>query len=379
MLCPSLEVYGSARYVRAACLTLLSILLPIQAVGADFAPIAPKALSSVLIDVERAGTRLVAVGERGHVLYSQDHGASWQQAQMPFRRMLTGVAFADEQRGWAVGHQSMVFHTRDGGATWTRQLDGFALQSRFNQDNLVRTREAFEALSAELGANPDPTRDLELEDALFAYEDAELALEEPPLPTNLHDVWFLDDTSGWAVGAFGRLLETRDGGANWSEIAHRLDNPDGFHLNGITGTPAGEVFIAGEGGVLYRSVDGGQSWESLDSGYMDTFFGIVHEPVHGTLTAFGLGGALYESNDLGLTWQALQGPAEATFAGAAALADGGRIFVGPAGMVLLVDGATGGMQTQLQDDRGNYSTALQIDGDRVLVVGAGGPRVIEIN
>ena len=64
----------------------------------------PRALTSTLIDVERAGGRLIAVGERGHVLFSDDRGEHWQQGKMPFRRMLTGVHFVDAQRGWASGY-----------------------------------------------------------------------------------------------------------------------------------------------------------------------------------------------------------------------------------------------------------------------------------
>ena len=94
---------------------LMVALISIGSLGAeatgeqDYAPIAPKALASTMIDIERAGERLVAVGERGHVLYSDDRGENWQQGKMPFRRMLTGVHFTDSRHGWAVGHQSMIF------------------------------------------------------------------------------------------------------------------------------------------------------------------------------------------------------------------------------------------------------------------------------
>ena len=43
----------------------------------------PVAQNGVLIDLARAGTRLVAVGERGLVLFSDDNGQSWQQAGVP--------------------------------------------------------------------------------------------------------------------------------------------------------------------------------------------------------------------------------------------------------------------------------------------------------
>jgi len=52
-----------------------------------------KAVESLLLDVAHAGARLVAVGDRGHILYSDDDGASWAQAKVPTRQMLTSVFF----------------------------------------------------------------------------------------------------------------------------------------------------------------------------------------------------------------------------------------------------------------------------------------------
>src|SRR5262245_5090243 len=57
---------------------------------------APLAATSLLLDLAVAGDRYVAVGERGHVLLSDDHGATWRQAKsVPTRVMLTAVFFAD--------------------------------------------------------------------------------------------------------------------------------------------------------------------------------------------------------------------------------------------------------------------------------------------
>lgn len=368
---------------RRSVSALLAGVLAASAVAAFgetavYAPIAPKALTSTMIDIERAGGRLVAVGERGHVLLSDDKGESWQQGKVPFRRMLTGVHFADAQRGWAVGHQSMIFHSEDGGQTWERQVDGFAFQQKFNEENVLRTREAHEALSVELEANPDPSRDLELEDALFAFEDAEFALEEPPSPTNFHDVWFLDRDNGWAVGAFGRMAETHDGGKTWLDTSHRVQTPDGLHLNAITGTSRGEIFMTGESGVIFRSLDSGTTWEQMDVGYYGTFFGVTFDPVNDVLRVFGLGGALYQSPDKGLTWEAVESPVPATFAGGSVTPDGNTVLVGPGGMLFLIDGATGFISAHPQPGRQNFSSALALGSGDFILVGQGGPYRVQV-
>jgi len=43
----------------------------------------PLAAHSLLQGVTKAGSRLVAVGQRGHVVYSTDSGTSWKQASVP--------------------------------------------------------------------------------------------------------------------------------------------------------------------------------------------------------------------------------------------------------------------------------------------------------
>ncbi len=63
---------------------------------------------------------MVAVGERGIIVLSDDRGTSWTQAPPCPPALLTGVFFADAQLGWAVGHDEAIVATADGGATWQR-------------------------------------------------------------------------------------------------------------------------------------------------------------------------------------------------------------------------------------------------------------------
>ena len=82
--------------------------------------LAPLAAHSLLLDIARAGDRLVAVGERGHVLLSDDDGETWKQVQVPTRTMLTAVHFLDDKLGFAVGHDAVILRTEDGGSIWQR-------------------------------------------------------------------------------------------------------------------------------------------------------------------------------------------------------------------------------------------------------------------
>jgi hypothetical protein len=109
-------------------------------------------------------------------------------------------------------------------------------------------------------AAPTPTllEDLEyrLEDAIFAAEDAQAAVETGPADPFL-DVLFLDASRGFAVGAYGMLFTTEDGGETWQPGYDRVENIDRFHFYAIHRADEAEVFLAGEAGLLYRSDDGG--------------------------------------------------------------------------------------------------------------------------
>jgi hypothetical protein len=91
------------------------------------------ATSALLLGITEAGDRLVTVGEYGHILYSDDRGETWVQAEnVPTRITLTAVSFANDQEGWAVGHDAVILHTSDGGTTWERQYTDPVLEGEID-------------------------------------------------------------------------------------------------------------------------------------------------------------------------------------------------------------------------------------------------------
>jgi len=82
------------------------------------------AINSPLSGMARAGGRVIAVGQRGHILFSDDAGRHWLQAAVPVSADLTAVNFPTTTQGWAVGNDGVVLHSNDAGATWQKQLDG---------------------------------------------------------------------------------------------------------------------------------------------------------------------------------------------------------------------------------------------------------------
>ena len=345
----------------------------------EYAQIMPLAARSLLLGITAAGDRAVVAGERGHILYSDDNGDSWQQARVPTTQMLTGIYFIDQQRGWAVGHDGLILVSDDGGENWRIQRDGLAVQEQANLELREQAHRQIKELEQALesaGEEARPELELQREDAVMDLEDADLALEEPVFTSPLMDVWFLDENRGWAVGAFGTLLTTDDGGQHWFGQPDLVDNPDEFHLNTITGDGANRVFIAGEGGVMYRSLDGGDSWESIEPFYEGSWFGLVYSAPHDALLVFGLQGNLYRSNDFGDSWEAVPGDSRVALSGGSASAEGNIVLVGGVGTVLRSQDGGLSFQRDMMPDRLSLSSAMQSEGQLILI-GQGGAKVLE--
>lgn len=251
---------------------------------------------SMLLAVTRAGQRLVAVGERGIIVYSDDSGSSWTQANVPVSVTLTAVQFVSAGKGWAVGHDGVVLHSQDGGANWVKQFDG-------NDANKLVIAELTSRLKKYENASPG-ANDAMLNAARAALDEARESTDFGP-SSPLLGLSFRDEADGIVVGAFGQLFHTANGGRHWESWGARIDNPEGLHYNAISRQPDGTLVISGEGGKLRRSRDAGATWESLDTRYAGQLYGSVALATGKVLISYGFAGSIYRSEDDGKTWQAL--------------------------------------------------------------------------
>lgn len=216
---------------------------------------AAHASQAMLLAAMRAGSRIVAVGDHGVVMLSDDDGRSHRQARrVPVDVVLTAVHFASEREGWAVGHRGVVLHTADAGETWALQ--------RIDDS----------------GDRP-----------LFA-------------------VHFFDARNGVAVGLWSRVIVTSDGGAHWDTVA--MQPPEGskkadLNLMALAADDKGRLYAAGERGMVLRSEDRGRTWVYEATGYKGSFWASLAAP-DGVLLVGGLRGSLYRSTDGGRSWSRVE-------------------------------------------------------------------------
>jgi photosystem II stability/assembly factor-like uncharacterized protein len=278
----------------------------------------PRAIESLILDLAISGTRRIAVGERGHVLLSDD-GREWRQvADVPTRATLTSVAARGDD-AWAVGHDGVIIRSRDGGRTW----------------RLVHSNPYV------AGSN------------------------DPHNGVPLLDVLFIDANRGFAIGAYALMLRTDDGGETWTGVALpksegmvaaeaddaaltegedddswlmdadelSIDEEADPHLNAMARLDDGTLFMVAERGAGYRSIDGGETWERRTLPYDGSMFGLLAFE-SSRLLAFGLRGNALESMDGGLSWIEVDTGTPLSLFGGAALANGGAVLVGANGVVV---------------------------------------------
>lgn len=116
------------------------------------------------------------------------------------------VKMIDDNQGVAVGDQGSLFTTNNGGLSWQRtpiesthpQLINFDWETVAVADQKV--------VIAGFPGSTIATLDLKTN---------QLSTSSTPVRTKLNRLFFLDSQTGWAVGDFGVVLKTTDGGNTW--------------------------------------------------------------------------------------------------------------------------------------------------------------------
>ncbi|MBI5594297.1 MAG: glycosyl hydrolase [Deltaproteobacteria bacterium] len=271
---------------------------------------------AVLLSVATAGKRLVAVGERGIILLSDDDASSWRQADVPVSVTLTAVRFASQQKGWALGHSGVVLHTKNGGDNWEKQLDGGEAA------RLILKAAKAKAQSGQC-AEQEAKRILNA-----AQQFVDDGADKPFL-----DLYCEDEQKVLIVGAYNLSFRTEDGGVSWQPRLDYVDNIRGLHLYGVQ--PLGEdLFISGEQGLFLRSGDRGETFNALATPYAGSYFGL--QPLgKRDLIIFGLRGNVFKSEDRGLIWRTIYIGIPVSITAAAELRDGTLALTTQSGDVLV--------------------------------------------
>lgn len=317
-------------------------------------PLSKQSVSRMLLTAAvRGDKRIIAVGDRGYIIFSDDNGERWERATTPLNLpLLTAVRFADANSAWAVGHDSVILKSSDQGKTWEK---------------------AFSA-----------------------------AKDQRPMM----DVLFLNASTGFAIGAYGAFFETGDGGKQWT--ARKVFTPaptpaptkappgradknalaadadadakggdEDRHLNAMLNLGDGKLLIVGEAGTLLKSVDSGQTWVSVTSPYKGSFFGGIVTG-DGGVVIYGLRGNVYRADADLKEWTQVQTNTKASFMGSTTLADGAIALVGLSGTLMVSRDQGKTFAVQKTGTTKAMSAVLTTGANGLLLFGEAGVRALAL-
>jgi len=293
------------------------------------------AINSLLLDITAYEQTLVAVGQRGHILRSEDDGKTWSLQPSPTQHTLTSVTFQDQNTLIAAGHSLTILKSVDSGISWQ-------VIEHSQQDSA------------------------------------------PWL-----DVLALNESEALLVGAYGYYARTNDKGVSWT-----FDSPieSDFHFNHLTRlSDSSQLLLSAEAGMLYLSSDLGQQWQSIETPDGVSFFHAVAmhaEPVNpkiikpGLVRLFGLGGLMLEGQPSSptLSWKVLYQSGNHTY-WSAEWDDQSRLWlVGSAGQLRRIDfsGQSEHMENFDQPNRKAMVSALWHQ-QKLWTVGEAGIQVFDEN
>lgn len=283
----------------------------------------PSALASqdLMLSATTAGKRLVAVGQFGHVIYSDNGGETWvQAAKVPTQVTLTSVYFVNNKIGYAGGHDSTVIRTDDGGNNWT-----------------------------------------------LSYHNAE---SQSPIMS----VYFENENHGFAMGAFSFVIETQDGGKTWNQRSLIEGSQEDSHLNKVFATKQGTILVAAEFGKVYRSTDQGKTFTEIATGYEGSFWGGMSLK-DGSALIYGMRGNVYRSTDDGTTWAKINSGTDKSVGGGVELDNGTIVLVGLQGYVGYSTDNGLNFTEVTRADRLGYVAVLQAANNKIAVFGEPGVKL----
>ena len=157
-----------------------------------------------LIDAESTGNRFVGIDAAGQLATFDTAKFEYLVLPADIYPVLADVAMA-QKTGWAVGSDGTVLTTENSGLSWSAAAINQALLATFDF-------RCVEVTTDKVWFAGDPGH------VLFSMDRKTNQLEAHKLPRGvaINKICFVDDAFGWAVGDFGKIFATQDGGQTWN-------------------------------------------------------------------------------------------------------------------------------------------------------------------
>ena len=241
------------------------------------------------------------VGSGGTFLVTKDGGQSWTKSATPNSNTIRQVYFTDEKNGWLLCERdvytlgkespSYLLKTADGGENWERVEFSGNQRKRvtkifFNKNGLgsaIGENGVFFTMSDDVKIwkpQPSPVRYL-LSDGVFNgdwngvivgaggsfffTEDSGLSWNKASVygeqNARTNSVFFINQKTGWTVGAEGAIFQTINGGKTWREQKSNVAQD----LKSVFFKNTAEGWAVGDAGIMLHTTTAGNVWTTADS------------------------------------------------------------------------------------------------------------------
>jgi len=319
-----------------------------------------RTLSALHYSVNEFNGRFYIAAERGMILYSDDQGETWTQADVPVRVDMLDITFPTKNKGWASGHRGVILHSEDGGATWEKQYDG----NLFGHQGL-------DFYTKRLAEDPGS----EINEILIG--EMEFAISQGS-DKPFFKIYFANDKLGYAFGAYGIFVRTVDGGQTWQPIMHNISNDYFYHIFDYAVSDDGTILISGESGVVLKSAVLSGQTEVLETPYEGSFFTCLIAN-DGSFIVAGLRGNAFRSIDSGQTWQEINKPKTGSIIDSIGLSDGRVALLAQSGHVLLSNDNGQSFTMDEANYTANASSIVEVRPGELIVVGKKGVKSLTLN
>lgn len=358
---------GGASFVGAWPAWLMVVLVSVCAVIA-FAPRALPPFPETRIQPQklhvnslaRVGSRIIAAGEQGRILWADDANGVWQEAVVTPQRGSTLTEVRDVGEGLliAIGHDGWILRSEDKGANWkeahfnTESSD--PLMGITAADGKLLAYGAFGLMMVSVDAGKSWQREtLNIEGGAAPAEAPApaVAAEEDPFAAFMN------------------------GGGDSAESSGSLADR---HLNDMTRTADGGLLLVGERGLMAKSSDNGATWKALPSIYKGSFYGVLKLPSD-TLVVYGMRGHVFHSRDNGGSWTASKLPEPISMFGGTLTEEGHPVLVGDGNAVLVSTNDGADFVRVSRESRRLLADVLPLSSSEWITAGDSGVRRIAFN
>ncbi len=239
------------------------------------------------LSVASRGKHTVAVGQTGVVAVSTGPG-QWELGDSGSSSRLMVVDVNVSGLALAAGEFGAVIQSSDGGRSWTPSgpdWSSLAIENHFGTGE-PSLYGAWVSDSGQMTLAGEYGLIVRSDDAGVTWR---VIRAMNPKASTLHALYLDERGNSFAVGQEGELLISSDGGETW--VLQKVETD--LNFLGVTANQEGVVVITGMR-VMYRSLDGGQSWTSVREGdtTSDWYQAVRAETKSGKIFAVGHSGKI---------------------------------------------------------------------------------------